>query len=71
MEGIDVLKEMRLILSNMDISKITSPIIFRANHASNYLNLKGNLPEDIPRMIKEIDYAIENEAINVNSYRFL
>jgi hypothetical protein len=22
-------------------------------------------------MIKEIDYAIENEAINVNNYRFL
>ena len=71
MEGIEVLKEMKLILSSMDVSKITSPIIFRANHASNYLNLKGNLPEDIPRMIKEIDYAIENEAINVNNYRFL
>ena len=71
MEGIEVLKEMKLVLSSMDTSKITSPIIFRANHASNYLNLKGNLPEDIPRMIKEIDYAIENEAINVNNYRFL
>lgn len=71
MEGIEVLKEMKLILSSIDVSKITSPIIFRANHASNYLNLKGNLPEDIPRMIKEIDYAIENEAINVNNYRFL
>ena len=71
MEGIEVLKEMKLILSSIDASKITRPIIFRANHASNYLNLKGNLPEDIPRMIKEIDYAIENEAINVNNYRFL
>ena len=71
MEGIEVLKEMKLILSNIDASKITRPIIFRANHASNYLNLKGNLPENIPRMIKEIDYAIENEAINVNNYRFL
>lgn len=71
MEGVDVLKEIRLILSSIDTSKITRPIIFRANHASNYLNLKGNLPEDIPRMIEEIDYAIKNESINVNSYRFL
>ena len=71
MEGTEVLREMKLVLSSMDTSKITRPIIFRANHASNYLNLKGNLPEDIPRMIKEIDYAIENEAINVNNYRFL
>lgn len=71
LEGVEVLKEMRLILSSMKPEEITSPIIFRANHASNYLNLKGNLPEDISRMIAEIDYAIENEAINVNSYRFL
>ena len=49
MEGIEVLKEMKLILSSIDASKITRPIIFRANHASNYLNLKGNLPEDIPK----------------------
>lgn len=71
MEGIDVLKEMRLILSSIDTSKIRRPIIFRANHASNYLNLKGNLPEDIPRMIEEIDCAIKNDSINVNNYRFL
>ena len=71
LEGVEVLKEMRLVLSSIDPSKITKPIIFRANHASNYLNLKGNLPEDIPRMIAEIDNAIENDAINVNSYRFL
>lgn len=71
LEGVEVLKEMRLVLSSIDPSKITKSIIFRANHASNYLNLKGNLPEDIPRMIAEIDNAIENDAINVNSYRFL
>ena len=71
LEGVEVLKEMRLVLSSIDPSKITKPIIFRANHASNYLNLKGNLPEDIPRMIAEIDNAIKNDAINVNSYRFL
>ena len=71
LEGVEVLKEMRLVLSSIGPSKITKPIIFRANHASNYLNLKGNLPEDIPRMIAEIDNAIENDAINVNSYRFL
>ncbi|MCI7222766.1 MAG: radical SAM protein, partial [Fusobacterium sp.] len=45
--------------------------IFRANHASNYLNLKGNLPDDIDKMVAEIDRAIEHEAIDVNNYRFL
>lgn len=71
LDGIDVLKEMKLILESMDKTKFLKPVIFRANHASNYLNLKGNLPADIDKMIAQINYAIENEAINVNSYRFL
>lgn len=71
LEGVEVLKEMKLTLASMDKNKFTRKVIFRANHASNYLNLKGNLPDDIDRMISEIDNAIENEAINVNNYRFL
>ncbi len=73
LDGVDVLKEMKLMLETIKqhSDEIKKPIIFRANHASNYLNLKGDLPQDIDRMIKEIDYAIENEAIHVNEYRFL
>lgn len=71
LEGTEVLKEMKLILESMDLSKIKSKIIFRANHASNYLNLKGDLPDDRDRMIKEIDYALEHEEYNINNYRFL
>lgn len=71
LEGTEVLKEMKLILESMDLSKITNKIIFRANHASNYLNLKGDLPDDRDRMIKEIDYALEHEEYNINNYRFL
>ncbi|MBQ3437556.1 MAG: B12-binding domain-containing radical SAM protein [Fusobacterium sp.] len=71
LEGVEVLKEMKLTLASMNKESFTKKVIFRANHASNYLNLKGNLPEDIPRMIAEIDNAIENEAIDVNNYRFL
>lgn len=71
LEGVEVLKEMKLTLASMDREKFTRKVIFRANHASNYLNLKGNLPDDIDRMIAEIDNAIEHEAIDVNNYRFL
>lgn len=71
LEGVEVLREMKLTLASMDKEKFTRKVIFRANHASNYLNLKGNLPDDIDRMIREIDNAIENEAIDVNNYRFL
>lgn len=71
MEGTDVLKEMKLILKSIDPAKIKRNIIFRANHASNYLNLKGDLPKDINRMIKEIDHAIKYESVDVNKYRVL
>ncbi len=71
LEGVDVLREMRLVLSSIKPEEAKRKIIFRANHASNYLNLKGDIPDDIPAMIKQIDDALENESINVNSYRFL
>lgn len=71
LEGVEVLKEMRLVLASIKPEEAKRKIIFRANHASNYLNLKGDIPDDLPRMIKEIDDAIENESININSYRFL
>ena len=71
MEGVDVLREMKLILQSIDPKEVKREIIFRANHASNYLNLKGNLPGDIKRMIKQIDKALATEAIDINKYRVL
>lgn len=54
----EVLDELRLILSNMDMESCE----FRSNHASNYLAVKGHLPDDkaglvasIERIIKEHD----------------
>lgn len=47
----EVVEEMRLFLTNVD-SKGT---VFRANHASNYVILKGNLNEDIEEMLQRLD----------------
>ena len=49
-----VLKETKLILENID----SEGSVFRMNHASNYLSLKGTLNYDTPRMIREIDEAL-------------
>lgn len=47
----EVVEEMRLFLNNVD-----SPgTVFRANHASNYVILKGNLNTDIDRMLQQLD----------------
>ena len=48
-----VLEETRLLVENLD-----SPgSVFRMNHASNYLLLKGTLNQDKAAMLAEIDKA--------------
>jgi len=50
----EVVEEMRLFLSNVD----SQGTVFRANHASNYVILKGNLNEDTDQMLAQLD-AVE------------
>ena len=62
---IDLLKETKLILENID-----SPgTVFRSNHASNYINLKGTLNKDKQEMIKVLDKALDGE-INLKLEKF-
>ena len=51
----DNLKETKLMLENMDCPGC----IFRSNHASNYVNLKGTLNEDQERMMAQLEEAIQ------------
>ena len=52
------LEECRIMLENMD----SEGTVFRANHASNYINLKGTLNADTPRILREIDRALSGRA---------
>ena len=38
------------------------PIQFTSDHASNYLPLKGTLPQDAPGMIAAIDSALSGDT---------
>ena len=58
----EVMEEMELFLSHVD----SEGTIFRANHASNYVNLRGNLNEDraalldrVRRAKRQMDYKEE------------
>lgn len=53
----EMLKEIRLILENCDCPGS----VFRANHASNYLPLKGTLNQDKDYLIRQIDKALSGE----------
>lgn len=39
------------------------PCVFRSNHASNYVSLRGNLPADKPRMMEQLQRAMENTGL--------
>ena len=56
MSTMDYLKEMEILLRH---TKLKSTI-FRSDHASNYLVLKGVLSRDKDKFLKQIRFAIEN-----------
>lgn len=58
----EILDEMRIIVENLDVQGTE----FRSNHASNYLPIKGHLPEDKPKML-----ALINDMIEKNDRKYL
>jgi len=50
-----MLTELRTILSGLTVTHAR----FSANHASNFLPLKGNLPADKPRLLALVDQVLE------------
>ena len=66
--SVDILKEIRTIIENINCDK---EIVFRANHASNYLNLAGTLPCDKEKILKEIDLVLNGDREIKKKYRRL
>lgn len=56
----EVVAETYLLLENANPEK---PCVFRSNHASNYLSLKGNLPEDKEAMLAKLRRAMEDTGM--------
>jgi len=56
MSPIELLKELFLFISETNLDNV----IFRSDHASNYLSLKGILSRDKDKMLNEINFAINN-----------
>lgn len=53
----EVVAETLLLLKNTDVKK---KCVFRSNHASNYVSLRGDLPDDRDKMIMQLRRAMEN-----------
>ena len=56
----EILGETALMLKNIDVKKTC---VFRSNHASNYVSLRGNLPEDKDVMLAQLRRAMENTSL--------
>jgi radical SAM superfamily enzyme YgiQ (UPF0313 family) len=50
----EILEELRILIENLEVER---QVIFRTNHASNYLPLSGTLPRDKDRLIQTIRRA--------------
>lgn len=53
----EVVAETLLMLQNIHVDKMC---VFRSNHASNYVSLRGNLPEDRDKMMALLRKAMKN-----------
>ena len=54
LEPLEVVEELEIILEHANCDTET---VFRSNHASNWLILKGTLPQDKERMLEQVRYA--------------
>ncbi len=63
---IEVLKETELLLKNTNVTKTC---VFRSNHASNYVSLRGNLPQDKEKMLQQLRLVM-NHADLLKDDRF-
>ena len=64
----EILEETKLMIKNINVKE---KCIFRSNHASNYVSLKGTLPYEKENILKTIDYALKNNDIKSEFLRRL
>lgn len=56
----EVIAETLLMMKNINVDK---KCVFRSNHASNYVSLRGDLPDDKERMIAILERAMEDTGL--------
>ena len=65
----EVLAETKFMLENINVVK---PCVFRSNHASNYVALKGDLPKDRDKMIGQLEHAMKHkDALRDERFRMV
>lgn len=68
LSNVEVLEEIKNMIANINVKE---NCIFRSNHASNYVPLRGVLPEDKENIIEAIEYAVKNNRMKKDYLRVL
>lgn len=63
MDSIEILQELKVFIKNIDFQNNNATCIFRSNHASNYLPIKGVLDRDKEKIIDVLNYGITHTDI--------
>jgi len=72
MNSIEILQELKLFIENIEFQNDNANCVFRSNHASNYLPIKGILARDKDKIISTINYGLKNpEILRPSFYRGL
>jgi radical SAM superfamily enzyme YgiQ (UPF0313 family) len=58
-DPLEILEELKLMIEHIDAP---GPVVFRTNHASNYLPLRGTLPQDKENLLKTIQSALNDPS---------
>jgi radical SAM superfamily enzyme YgiQ (UPF0313 family) len=68
--SLEALEELKIIIENL--SDDLHNLVWRSNHASNYLPLKGDLAQDKKKLLDTIQYGLDHpEVLRPESYRGL
>ncbi|MFX0104372.1 MAG: radical SAM protein [Candidatus Hodarchaeota archaeon] len=63
MNSIEILKELKTFINNINFQNKKANCIFRSNHASNYLPIKGVLEREKEKILGTINYGITHTNI--------
>jgi radical SAM superfamily enzyme YgiQ (UPF0313 family) len=59
-DPLEIMEELKLMIENINAP---GPVVFRTNHASNYLPLRGTLPQDKEILLKTIRSALNDPGL--------
>ncbi|MEJ2295610.1 MAG: radical SAM protein, partial [Candidatus Lokiarchaeota archaeon] len=63
MKSIQILEELKIFMEHIDFYNKNANCVFRSNHASNYLPIKGILERGKEKIIDTINYGLKNKEI--------